>query len=1171
MRTLRDAYFDEFDKESDTYYIFVVPEFDTALDGYMVRGKGIGFVKSDEDAHTYAHELAHGAFGLEHSFPGIPAGTTNNLLDYTEDGGHLTHEQWYDMQHFTPVFSILDDEEDGSLIIVELDLFELEQLYDFMNSDSSLTFISIGGKPISLKGAITKLVFSTYEDSWFTKDGDGRKTVLLESVPMGCLLAFEINDIYYEAKAAKNTESFAGYKSADSVYTESITYNLESHNTIAGLPAFEGGDFVFKLFLSNIFEENPVSIDSLNQGLGEIHGDNAYMAYMDNANSETAIQLYAHFGTTISDDSKAILYHFIDYDIYGKDAMLALRTAHILGDFPIYASCLSILDRDAHLLAEFHLSDSLADLTLPANFTGVTDETYREVKGYLYDTDGIPDEFSPQTQLAYDTQKSFSSYHLIQFLNGLETYTALAEKMADGVELARYDVTALLHGYDALNGIELSLGDCAMELLNFEARESILSHVSEWSYSDRREDLMVRVIESTPEPQYEQMLALLSTDNCALLDDIWSDTWFSHLDRFIAAISDMAIAVKQAEPGYSGGDLPLIPFYNDGVFWDWSETEYDWDDCQIEFTHDFTLWEGEDYIVHPFDLVRVDLKEDFRFPILGGNGRTLQEGQILVVPAIWAYYILSKQNDVTNLSLLRMAGDAIIILGSGGTAAPFYVYLAAADLIISGFENIIMSNEDYENLQALYHTYDALALVVGGVEGLSQLKWFNKITAGQALSRYSMKSSKLKPLLIASYKQIKKRDEIIELLRTAILGMAGDVLTHLNAPKMRNGLMTALISMELTKNAKSIANAVIRNVQADFIAIELMKPVYGRHTGDILPFANLVKTNIEEVAYHLDDLKWLSLEVTEAEYTSIVEMYAIDYKNKLDVIVNGNLEIVILENGLVRVIEMLGDIPGYHKLAGKSSLSPRSFKKIADELVGADGIKFKYTGQIYHHPRDFLNLTGSDIYDIIFPDGAYAKFDNANGRMLYSINGENFFVRFQSGYPSADVETYMRDKITRMRNCRGMNGVQTIFIEYGALTITTSAHKTTTFIGKLSGTGKMKALFGGFTHIEFGEVPGAVNLLNMPDSYWIGATWFDDFNRDWMQRAIARGDDIYITDDIIENSLYNFDEHDVKYGSYFANELNELVLAKIKPINISIEDWNLLIPDIKLAAGTKKL
>ena len=89
VRALRDAYrkYDSlYDKEA--YYVFVVNNFsDPNLKGYMVRGRALGFIRADATAKDLAHELAHGAFALEHTFPAIQQSSSNNLMDYKQGGG----------------------------------------------------------------------------------------------------------------------------------------------------------------------------------------------------------------------------------------------------------------------------------------------------------------------------------------------------------------------------------------------------------------------------------------------------------------------------------------------------------------------------------------------------------------------------------------------------------------------------------------------------------------------------------------------------------------------------------------------------------------------------------------------------------------------------------------------------------------------------------------------------------------------------------------------------------------------------------------------------------------------------------------------------------------------------------------------------------------------------
>ncbi len=118
MRDLRDSYFNDTSRvpKEGAYYLFVIPQFDDAnIDGYMVRGKALGFIKAGSGALTYAHELAHGAGALGHSWQnnGPFEGSSNNLMDYSENATNLTKAQWKELRDWDVAPSLWDDIEDS--------------------------------------------------------------------------------------------------------------------------------------------------------------------------------------------------------------------------------------------------------------------------------------------------------------------------------------------------------------------------------------------------------------------------------------------------------------------------------------------------------------------------------------------------------------------------------------------------------------------------------------------------------------------------------------------------------------------------------------------------------------------------------------------------------------------------------------------------------------------------------------------------------------------------------------------------------------------------------------------------------------------------------------------------------------------------------------------------
>jgi len=147
MRNLKNAYllFDSlYDKNA--YYLFVVPKFtNPEINGYMVRGRSLGFIKEDCDVKKIAHELAHGAFALEHTFPKIAKNGSNNLMDYN-NGIQLIKYQWDKIVNTNFSYSWFDDEEDAAISTTQTEnnisifetLKEIKRCYN-LNSTMSIT------------------------------------------------------------------------------------------------------------------------------------------------------------------------------------------------------------------------------------------------------------------------------------------------------------------------------------------------------------------------------------------------------------------------------------------------------------------------------------------------------------------------------------------------------------------------------------------------------------------------------------------------------------------------------------------------------------------------------------------------------------------------------------------------------------------------------------------------------------------------------------------------------------------------------------------------------------------------------------------------------------------------------------------------------------------------
>jgi murein DD-endopeptidase MepM/ murein hydrolase activator NlpD len=122
MRDVIRAFKDKKDIEDETYYLFFVKEGELGSKaGYMPRKRQCGFiftskVTSQNLSKTVAHELAHGAFRLEHTFatyPSLSEGSTDNLMDYST-GTRLHKYQWDLIHNPVSVWGLFEGDEAGA-------------------------------------------------------------------------------------------------------------------------------------------------------------------------------------------------------------------------------------------------------------------------------------------------------------------------------------------------------------------------------------------------------------------------------------------------------------------------------------------------------------------------------------------------------------------------------------------------------------------------------------------------------------------------------------------------------------------------------------------------------------------------------------------------------------------------------------------------------------------------------------------------------------------------------------------------------------------------------------------------------------------------------------------------------------------------------------------------
>lgn len=254
MRAVRNAYFESHETEDDTYYLFVVNDItDTvnnqSVDGYMVRGKSVGFIKASTAFRTIAHELGHGIGGLEHSWKnnGPVQGTTDNLMDYSQNN-QLIKQQWVDIREGENG-GIWDEAEDNqnsvSLSINDLIPLKNGNKYYFITPERKYVALSDSIQTVRLSLLDRFYIFPSSNESEF-------------SAPIGTLTSFTDSEGKY-VKYRVNKGYI--YDETEEPYLKDIrtseVNDFQVEGAIVSYVRFSGGDLKPIFFKAKMTQEVP--------------------------------------------------------------------------------------------------------------------------------------------------------------------------------------------------------------------------------------------------------------------------------------------------------------------------------------------------------------------------------------------------------------------------------------------------------------------------------------------------------------------------------------------------------------------------------------------------------------------------------------------------------------------------------------------------------------------------------------------------------------------------------------------------------------------------------------------------------------------------------------------------------------------------------------------------
>ena len=289
----------KFSHVKNAYYMFIVPNFSSPqLQGYMVRGRAVGFIKTGSSVNDVAHELGHGAFKLEHTFDGIAKGTSNNLMDYSNQT-HLTKSQWLNIQNPSSELTWWDEEEDGSLKNTVLDDYDLVKVLLFRIKDSyqNNTKVNIPGSshngPRLIVDDIT-IAGHKYQSIAITRRvGNWLKVNAVNKVE-NQLASFALKNYSYKGIAFDNNITI--YASNDVDYNSLKNYLLTNQQQGDYKPAFKKFNYNIVLSEINARKSNPIIIRQSNTPLCGLACIAYCMATDDQTGYENVIKDLYFFG-----------------------------------------------------------------------------------------------------------------------------------------------------------------------------------------------------------------------------------------------------------------------------------------------------------------------------------------------------------------------------------------------------------------------------------------------------------------------------------------------------------------------------------------------------------------------------------------------------------------------------------------------------------------------------------------------------------------------------------------------------------------------------------------------------------------------------------------------------------------------------------------------------------
>jgi hypothetical protein len=180
-------------------------------------------------------------------------------------------------------------------------------------------------------------------------------------------------------------------------------------------------------------------------------------------------------------------------------------------------------------------------------------------------------------------------------------------------------------------------------------------------------------------------------------------------------------------------------------------------------------------------------------------------------------------------------------------------------------------------------------------------------------------------------------------------------------------------------------------------------------------------------------------------------------------------------------------------------------------------------------------MTGDHLYDQVVDSRFYIKYDTKNGALLFGDLEKNSIIGFYQDEARVNPNEYTKllvpdptkDLLTAAQKLARYHGLADATVPLAGTfssnaKIVADPNKTTTIVGAFKvEDGKiiymdMPAVFENFGNLktnDFGPKPGGFNVLNVGDAFYEPGSFFNKYNRPWLEEAIRRGDNFVAASD----------------------------------------------------------